>query len=120
TAKGSLLITTITNDQWESKLESATPGKDDARFARWRAVRDRVSVEVRKSELGCFLFRSTDGGVTWSARQSIPLHSPHGPIQLRDGRLLYPGLARWLAEPKMGVCQSVDDGVTWTWLADIP
>jgi hypothetical protein len=120
TAKGSLLITTVVNNQWESILDKAPSGKDDARLARWQAVRDRVSAAQRKSELGSFLLRSTDGGVTWSARQRLPLHSPHGPTQLRDGRLLYPGIARWLPEPKMGVCESKDDGKTWTWLADIP
>jgi hypothetical protein len=120
TAKGSLLITTVTNDQWEKKLNDISRGRDDARLARWRAARDRIPAAQRKVELGCFLLRSTDGGVTWSARQRVPLHSPHGPTQLRDGRLLYPGLARWLPEKKLGVCESTDDGVTWTWLADIP
>jgi hypothetical protein len=120
TAKGSLLITTITNDQWEVKLNEASRRGDDAHLTRWKAVRDRVSAAQRKSELGCFVLRSIDGGVTWSARQRVPLHSPHGPTQLRDGRLLYPGIARWLPEKKMGVCESADDGATWTWLADIP
>jgi sialidase-1 len=120
TAKGSLLITTVTNNQWERELDSASPGENEARFARWRAARDRVPAPQRAAELGSFLLRSTDGGVTWGLRQRLPLHSPHGPMQLRDGRLLYPGIARWLPEPKMGVCESTDDGVTWTWLADIP
>jgi sialidase-1 len=120
TAKGSLLITTVTNNQWEGVLDKAARGEDEARYARWRAVRNRISAAQRKAEMGSFLLRSTDGGVTWSARQRVPLHSPHGPTQLRDGRLLYPGIARWLPEPKMGVCESTDDGATWTWLADIP
>jgi hypothetical protein len=120
TAKGTLLITTVTNNQWEAKLEKESREWDKAKVARWRAVRERVSAAQRKAEMGSFLLRSTDGGVTWSARQRVPLHSPHGPTQLRDGRLLYPGIARWLPEPKMGVCESTDDGITWTWLADIP
>jgi hypothetical protein len=120
TAKGSLLITTVTNCQGEEKLNKASLGEDEARFARWRAAQDRVSAAQRKAELGCFLLRSTDGGVTWSARQRVPLNSPHGPTQLQDGRLLFPGIARWMPEKKMGVCESTDDGATWTWLADIP
>ncbi|MEX0642797.1 MAG: sialidase family protein [Pirellulales bacterium] len=120
TAKGSLLITTVTNNQWEKKLNEASRGEDEARFSRWRAAQDRVPASQRKGELGSFLLRSTDGGVTWSPRQRLVLHSPHGPTQLRDGRLLYPGIARWLPEKKMGVCESTDDGVTWTWLSDIP
>jgi sialidase-1 len=120
TAKGSLLITTVTNNQWEAKLDEESDGWDKAKVARWRAARERVSAAQRKAEMGSFLLRSTDGGGTWSARQRVPLHSPHGPTQLRDGRLLYPGIARWLPEPKMGVCESTDDGATWIWLADIP
>lgn len=120
TARGSLLITTVTNNQWEEKLNEATRAKDKERFERWKAVRDRLSDAQRNSELGSFLLRSTDGGVTWSARQRLVLHSPHGPTQLRDGRLLYPGIARWLPEKKIGACESTDDGETWNWLADIP
>jgi len=37
------------------------------------------------------MIRSTDGGRTWSPRCSSIVNSPHGPIQLRDGRLLYAG-----------------------------
>src|SRR5690606_4856086 len=104
TAKDSLLITTSTNNQWEERLNECSSKWDKAKLARWQAARDRLSAAQRKSEMGCFLFRSTDGGVTWSSRQRGPLHSPLGPIQLRDGRLLYPGVARWLPEKKMGVC----------------
>src|SRR5262249_42300251 len=46
--------------------------------------------------------------------------SPHGPIQLKDGRLLYAGKQLWTGDKKIGVCESDDDGVTWRWLAEIP
>ena len=127
TAKGSLLITTFTDWGWEDKLKEAEkipPGQvgawDAAKLAQWQAARDRVSASQRRSDLGCFMLRSTDGGVNWSARYRVPLNSPHGPTQLRDGRLIFPGIARWTPQQKMGVCQSTDDGVTWEWLTDIP
>jgi len=110
TAKGSLLITTFT-----------FPGRiEDPPVDQRQAVLDRATEDQRRSELGCYMLRSTDGGITWSARQRVPLNSPHGPTQLRDGRILFPGIARWTTEQKMGVCESRDDGVTWQWLADIP
>lgn len=66
------------------------------------------------------MIRSTDGGVNWSARYRVPVDSPHGPIALQDGRVLYPGVSLWDKKRRVGVCQSTDDGVTWEWLADIP
>jgi len=48
------------------------------------------------------------------------VNSPHGPIQLKDGRLLYAGKQLWTPEKKVGVCESRDDGLTWQWLAEIP
>ncbi|MFA5189215.1 MAG: sialidase family protein [Verrucomicrobiia bacterium] len=64
--------------------------------------------------------RSTDGGKSWSTRLPTIVNSPHGPIQLRDGRLLYVGKQLWTDDKKVGVCESTDDGQTWHWLADIP
>lgn len=65
------------------------------------------------------MIRSTDGGVTWSNRSDCLVNSPHGPIQLADGRLLYAGKALW-TDGRAGVCESTDDGLTWHWLADLP
>ena len=48
------------------------------------------------------------------------MNSPHGPIQLKDGRLLYAGKRLWTDDKKIGVCESKDDGLTWQWLSDIP
>mgnify|MGYP000178506779 CR=1 FL=1 len=48
------------------------------------------------------------------------MNSPHGPIQLKDGRQLYVGKQLWTGEKKVGVAESKDDGLTWQWLAEIP
>jgi hypothetical protein len=66
------------------------------------------------------MIRSTDGGVTWSGRYDCLVDSPHGPIQLSEGRLLYAGKDLWREGSRVGVCQSTDDGQTWEWLAEIP
>jgi Neuraminidase (sialidase) len=66
------------------------------------------------------MIRSTDGGVTWSERYPSIVNSPHGPVQLSDGRLLYAGKELWTGGRRVGVCQSSDDGKTWQWLAEIP
>jgi hypothetical protein len=127
TARGSILVTTFTSLAYQpllDKAETIPPGQpgawDDLKLREWRAVHHRISAEQRQAELGTWMIRSTDGGVTWSARYPVPVNSPHGPIQLADGRLLYCGVELWQPERRVGVCQSLDDGLTWQWIATIP
>jgi hypothetical protein len=89
-------------------------------LARWLAAHERLDDAARKAELGQWLIRSTDGGISWSARVPTLVNSPHGPVSLRDGRLLYAGKELWTETRRIGVCESVDDGLTWRWLAEIP
>lgn len=122
TAKGTLLVTTFTSLAYQSTLERAEKANNWSaeRLARWKAVHGRLSAEQRQADLGEWIFRSTDGGLTFSTRQPCPLNSPHGPIPLADGRLLYPGKELWHGRQRSGVAQSTDDGQSWTWLATIP
>ena len=127
TPKGSILVTTFTSLAYEKEFEKARripPGQpgswDEVKVREWTAVHERLTNPQRRAELGCWMLRSTDGGVTWSARYRVPVNSPHGPVALHDGRLIYPGVALWDADRKVGACESSDDGQSWTWLSDIP
>ncbi|MDY0165336.1 MAG: sialidase family protein [Thermoguttaceae bacterium] len=127
TAKGSILITTFTSLAYVSGLERAEkvePGEPGAwpadRLARWQAAHRRVNAEERQAALSEWMIRSADGGVTFSGRYPSLVNSPHGPVQLSDGRLLYAGKDLWHGEQGVGVCESTDDGQTWNWLAAIP
>ncbi len=111
TAKGSILITNFTSLAYEAQLKR--------KGERWQAAHNRTTGEGRQKALGTWMTRSTDGGVTFSGRYRVPLNSPHGPVQLSDGRLLYAGKALWTGKEKVGVCESEDDGRTWRWLAEI-
>jgi hypothetical protein len=132
TAKGTLLATTFTSLAYEDSFKKATMMAEHTdkgwvskampaeRFARWKAAHERLSDDERKAELGEWIIRSTDGGKTWSPRIPTVVNSPHGPIQLNDGRQLYVGKQLWTGEKKVGVAESKDDGLTWQWLAEIP
>ena len=131
TAKGTLLITTFTSLAYEAHLAksmiylpdgkgpSMRPMKPEV-VARWQAAQNRLTAEGRKAELGEWVLRSTDGGLNFSARIPTIVNSPHGPTQLKDGRLLYVGKQLWTKEHRIGAAESKDDGLTWTWLSEIP
>lgn len=132
TAKGTLLVTTFTSLAYEPYLEKQasfaelkpkgweTKAMKPEQLVRWQAAHARLDAAGRKAELGEWVLRSTDGGLTWSPRIPTLVNSPHGPIQLKDGRLLYAGKQLWTGDKKIGVCESKDDGLTWNWLAEIP
>ena len=128
TAKGSLLVTTFTSLAYASpefkqiaaqRGDGHVAGNDD-QWTRWLAVHRRLDDQQRQAELGQWMIRSTDNGTTWSKRYSSIVNSPHGPVQLADGRLLYAGVKLWTGNREVGVCESRDDGQTWRWLSQIP
>ncbi len=122
TAKGSILITTFTSLAYEPILERAEANSawDADRVRRWQGAHNRVDAKARQAALGVWMIRSPDGATTFSGRYDCLVDSPHGPIQLSDGRLLYAGKELWRGENRIGVCESEDDGKTWKWLAEIP
>ncbi|MBC8326083.1 MAG: exo-alpha-sialidase [Verrucomicrobia subdivision 3 bacterium] len=126
TAKGSLLATTFTSNAYdEYYLKKGVQKKWSAeKRARWLGAHHRVSAAARNAELGNWMIRSTDGGVTWSPRYDSLVNSPHGPVNLNDGRVLYAGKNLWnkfrREKTWIGVCESKDDGQSWRRLAEIP
>ena len=64
----------------------------------WENAYQRITRQQQRALLGVWMIRSTDGGVCWSAPYDCLVNSPHGPIQLSDGRLLYVGKSRWKKE----------------------
>ena len=127
TPDGSLLVTSFTSLAYQDDLRDAKPGVK-GRFAtwtteriqRWRAAHHRTTAAQREGMLGNWMIRSTDGGVTWSAPYRVPVNSPHGPVALSDGRVIYAGKRLWHKYPRIGVADSSDNGATWRWLAEIP
>ena len=128
TAQGSILVTTFTSLAYVPTLEKMEKIKPDQpgawpedRLKRWQEAHNRLTADERRTLLGVWMLRSTDGGKTFCEPYRCLVNSPHGPIQLSDGRVLYAGKNLWSDEPpKIGVCESSDDGQTWKWLAVMP
>ncbi len=121
TTDGTLLATSFSSLAYEYQFNNGNINNwNAARQARWHGARNRISATERKAQLGTWILRSTDGGVTWSAPYDSIVNSPHGPIQLTDGRQLYAGKDLWKTGKWNGVCESTDDGLSWKKLAQIP
>lgn len=141
TDKGTLLLSHFTSIGFESPdvmkwVFPNDPEKVHKAIASWQHIIDDLSDEVRDKYLGSCLRRSTDGGKTWSDIQRIATSTPHGPIKLRDGRLLYVGRTIYgpdaeapLAEKKrysrehlgqVEIYESTDDGLNWHKIGAVP
>ena len=88
----------------------------------------KLPKELVDAARGYWTRRSTDGGKTWEAPVPHRGSAPHGAIRLRDGRLLFVGMACdhgdvWNpahypeGKPCMMVEESKDDGRSWQVLA---
>lgn len=127
TAKGTLLVTTFTSLAYEPGLQKAIadaergkPSMPPQQLAKWQAAHARIPEGQHKQHLGCWMLSSEDGGLNWSPASRVPVNSPHGPINLSDGRLFYPGVALWENGRKVGYSFSEDDGKTWSALVEFP
>jgi hypothetical protein len=122
TARGTLITTTFTSLAYVDSLKKARASGlwSEDKLARWNSAHNRVPEGTHSDQLGQWTLRSEDGGSSWGPAVRCPANSPHGPIALRDGRLLYPGKELWTGEKSIGVWESMDDGKTWKRLAKIP
>lgn len=110
---------------WFTSLAFAEPAPSPewAQYAaaiRYARHSEKIPTETREKWLGYWVRRSEDGGKTWGAPIRTAGTAPHGPIQLRDGRLLYIGDDYSKPEVSVIVEESHDDGRNWSVIATWP
>ncbi len=116
-ADGTLLVNWFTS----LAFSEGASGYPEAFQKKWTAYGKTVPQAEQEKLFGYWLRRSTDGGKTWGDWIRTPVSSPHGPIELRDGCLLYVGWQWNRATGRSGIKQaflaaaeSRDRGLTWT------
>ncbi|WP_395740554.1 sialidase family protein [Prosthecobacter sp.] len=123
TSKGTLIATMFNSFAYqihmnapERLLQSVFGAETEVMLKRWHVMDGATTQAQKEEETGYWMMRSTDGGVNWSPRYRVPGFSPHGPVNLKDGRLFYA-----TANGKKAVAHvSDDDGVTWKMLSEMP
>ena len=97
---------------------------DDEEFARWGTTLGALSDAVANRHLGSWIMLSHDAAATWGAPIRVPVSTPHGPIRLRNGDLLYLGkpFGTWddMSNASITAARSTDGGLTWEMLGSVP
>lgn len=104
------------NERWSRHLKAITPEA----IRRWAGE----TLIGNRYVLGCWIRRSTDGGRTWEDPVRVPATTPHGPIELSDGRLMFVGIEgnqrQGARRDQVVAAESRDRGRSWSVLARIP
>lgn len=124
-ADGTLLLTWFTSIAHKDR-----PGYKDRLTPEELAIAEKREAEITQDDinawLGAWSIRSTDGGRTWDEPVPSIVTSPHGPVQLASGELLYvgrqfrPGAGQMQDQPGVVAAASGDGGQSWRDLSTIP
>jgi len=87
----------------------------------WADIFASWTDEMVNELLGSWLMLSDDAGGTWSEPVRVPVSTPHGPILLSSGDLLYLGKdRREMSTGKILAARSSDGGRTWKLAGEVP
>ncbi len=112
TKKGTWIVSWFTSLAFDTE-------QNYAEHPEWKRHSEKLSNQTKKKWLGNWIRRSTDKGKTWEEPIKQLVTAPHGPVELKDGRILYVGTANINGEKKLAVEESKDDGVSWKLLSTI-
>ena len=90
----------------------------------WRPTLEALTDELAHQEQGSWIRLSDDRGESWGAPIRVPVSSPHGPIRLRNGDLLYLGKPFGTADDMfhatITAVRSTDGGQSWEKMGEVP
>lgn len=96
----------------------------DTEAESWRPTLEALTDAVAQQHVGSWVMLSDDAGATWGAPIRVPVSSPHGPIRLRNGDLLYLGkpfaAMDELQHAAITAVRSTDGGRTWQRVGEPP
>lgn len=84
--------------------------RDGPRYDKYDGHVARMGMQTVKQWDAFWIYRSTDEGQSWRVQGQMPQHSPKGPAQLDDGRLML---------VRSDVSVSDDRGKTWSKLSSV-
>lgn len=124
---GTLVMAWFTSIVYRSLIRDRAKLKPGSPQFYWWLHDEKLRPEEVEAQLGAFTRRSTDGGKTWEPAVRTPCSAPHGPIQLKDGRLLYIGKSGDVDRENLGAgvgkivaAESTDKGKTWRVIGELP
>lgn len=104
---------------WFSSDSRKYPGT-----ATWQEKLDKLTDDMVNKWLGSWIRLSDDCGRTWGEPIKLDINTPHGPIRLASGNLLYLGKVGFvkgeLVNGDIMAWESADSGKTWSQLGKVP
>ncbi len=108
------------NEEQRRRRREYLDAFDPADIGRWAGE----ALENHRYRLGHWIRRSTDGARTWEPPVRVPPTTPHGPIELADGRLMFVGIetnhGRTEKRGSLLAAESRDRGASWKTIGRIP
>lgn len=124
---GDLVAAWFTSVAYQGSISDRAKLKPGSPRFFWWLHHEKLMPEVKQEWLGYFTIRSADGGKTWEKPVRSPGTAPHGPIALKDGRLLYVGITYGGTKTmhsgerhEVTVAESRDQARSWQQISVIP
>jgi sialidase-1 len=124
---GDLVAAWFTSLAYQGSIRDRAKLKPGSPRFYWWLHHEKLMPEAKQEWLGYFTIRSSDGGKSWEAPVRTPGTAPHGPVLLKDGRLLYVGItysgSQTIysdAQHAVTVAESRDGARSWRQISVIP